>query len=270
MAIVNAYGQALAEYEYDPYGNIVSQSGPFADINPLRYRGYVYDSETQFYYLQSRYYDPEIGRFINADSYASTGQGILGNNMFAYCGNNPVSREDTGGEFWHLVIGGVIGGIIGGISAAVSGGDVTDILIGTAAGAAGGVLAATGAGVVAQALGSAAISMTSNAVGQAKKMVTGKQDEFNFGDMLFDGAVGLACGAWGGNGASYGNSGGIMQAGKQLFKRGFFNPQARSYYAKVAHNMGGEYVFKPLLKSLGKSSIGSAIVTGKNLLLSMN
>ena len=89
--------------------------------------------------------------------------------MFAYCGNNPVSREDTGGEFWHLVIGGVIGGIIGGISAAVSGGDVTDILIGTAAGAAGGVLAATGAGVVAQALGSAAISMTSNAVGQAKK-----------------------------------------------------------------------------------------------------
>ena len=60
--------------------------------------GYVYDTETQFYYLQSRYYDPEIGRFINADSYASTGQGILGNNMFAYCGNNPVNYCDPAGE----------------------------------------------------------------------------------------------------------------------------------------------------------------------------
>ena len=49
------------------------------------------------YYLQSRYYDPEIGRFINADSLASTGQGILGNNMFAYCGNNPVNYEDLTG-----------------------------------------------------------------------------------------------------------------------------------------------------------------------------
>ena len=46
MAIVNAYGQALAEYEYDPYGNIVSQSGPLADVNPLRYRGYVYDTDS--------------------------------------------------------------------------------------------------------------------------------------------------------------------------------------------------------------------------------
>ena len=62
--------------------------------NPLRYRGYVYDTETGLYYLQSRYYDPEMGRFINADGYASTGQGILGTNMFAYCGNNPVKNID--------------------------------------------------------------------------------------------------------------------------------------------------------------------------------
>ena len=66
-------------------------------MNPLRYRGYVYDTETGFYYLQSRYYDPEIGRFLNADAYTSTGQGVLGNNMFVYCGNNPASRCDTAG-----------------------------------------------------------------------------------------------------------------------------------------------------------------------------
>ena len=55
------------------------------------------------YYLQSRYYDPELGRFINADNYPYTGQGLTGNNMFAYCGNNPVSRSDGGGCFWDTV-----------------------------------------------------------------------------------------------------------------------------------------------------------------------
>jgi len=63
-----------------------------ANINPFRYRGYYYDVETGLYYLQSRYYDPEIGRWINADGYVSTGQELLGFNMFVYCGNNPVSR----------------------------------------------------------------------------------------------------------------------------------------------------------------------------------
>jgi len=64
---------------------------------PLRYRSYVYDTETGFYYLQSRYYDPTIGRFINADGLVSTGQGLLGNNMFAYCQNNPVVYRDPSG-----------------------------------------------------------------------------------------------------------------------------------------------------------------------------
>lgn len=67
--------------------------------NPLRYRGYVYDTETGFYYLQSRYYDPELSRFINVDALVSTGQGLLGNNMFACCRNNPVNRKDTSGTF---------------------------------------------------------------------------------------------------------------------------------------------------------------------------
>lgn len=65
--------------------------------NPLRYRGYVYDNETGFYYLQSRYYDPTTGRFLNADAFASTGQGLLGNNMFVYCLNNPVRYHDVSG-----------------------------------------------------------------------------------------------------------------------------------------------------------------------------
>ena len=61
--------------------------------------GYVYDEETGLYYLQSRYYDPEIGRFLNADAFASTGQGFTGNNMFAYCLNNPANNEDPFGFY---------------------------------------------------------------------------------------------------------------------------------------------------------------------------
>ena len=202
------------------------------------------------------------------DLLTATPMELTDKNLFAYCDNNPVVRTDEDGEFWHLVVGGAIGGIIGAISSAASGGDVVDVLIGAVAGAAGGVLAASGAGIALQALGAAAISATSNAASQVNHIVKDESGEtkFDVGDMLFDSAVGLVCGIWGGNGASYGNSGGIMAAGKQLFKRGFFNPQARSYYAKVAHNMGGEYVFKPLLKSLGKSALGSSVVAAKNIL----
>ncbi|MBO5014497.1 MAG: RHS repeat-associated core domain-containing protein, partial [Bacteroidaceae bacterium] len=76
-------------------------TGDLAEINPLRYRGYYYDSDTALYYLQSRYYDPKIGRFINADGFISTGQGITGNNMFAYCGNNPIIRADCCGHCYY-------------------------------------------------------------------------------------------------------------------------------------------------------------------------
>ena len=101
MSTVDGQGAVVASYNYDPYGNLISDEpaeNAVGHLNPLRYREYYYDSESGFYYLQSRYYDPELGRFINADSYASTGQGILSNNMFAYCGNCPVVYTDPSGE----------------------------------------------------------------------------------------------------------------------------------------------------------------------------
>ena len=98
--------ESVATYEYDAWGNILSSSGSLAEINPLRYRGYYYDNETGFYYLQSRYYDPANRRFINADTYSSTDPGdAIGCNMFAYCGNNPVMRNDYSGDaWWHWVV----------------------------------------------------------------------------------------------------------------------------------------------------------------------
>ena len=117
VQIIDANGVMQAEYVYSPWGEIVSAEGDLAEINPLRYRGYYYDSETGFYYLQSRYYDPENHRFINADSYASTGQGFLGVNMFAYCNNLPVILHDSNGEFPSLLIVipiVIIAGLLGG------------------------------------------------------------------------------------------------------------------------------------------------------------
>jgi RHS repeat-associated protein len=69
-----------------------------AAVNPFRYRSYFYDSETQLYYLQSRYYNPVWGRFVNADGRINTSLGILGINVFAYCLNNPVNAKDFTGR----------------------------------------------------------------------------------------------------------------------------------------------------------------------------
>ena len=103
--ILNSNGQVENIYEYDAWGNLLyTQSiDNVLQYNPLRYRGYVYDEETKLYYLQSRYYDPIMGRFINADGMVSTGQGLLGNNMFAYCGNNPVNLYDPDGRCYRVL-----------------------------------------------------------------------------------------------------------------------------------------------------------------------
>ena len=112
VALLNSEGAVIARYDYDAWGKIrsitdannasISDASHIANINPLRYRGYYYDADTGFYYLQSRYYDPIIKRFINADSQFSTDL-TGGLNLFAYCGNNPVNRVDYSGEFWGLV-----------------------------------------------------------------------------------------------------------------------------------------------------------------------
>ena len=116
IAILDRTGYPVVQYTYNAWGELLSATGPMLSslgaLNPLLYRGYVYDRETGLYYLQSRYYNPEIGRFISADNYPSTGQGLTGNNMFAYCGNNPVSRADSSGEFFNTVCGALIGGLI--------------------------------------------------------------------------------------------------------------------------------------------------------------
>ena len=103
MGLVDTSGNSVASYTYDPYGKVLTATGALAEKNPLRYRGYYYDSESGLYYLLSRYYDPATRRFVNADSYASTNQSIISYNMFAYCKNCPVFSIDVYGDDSRLV-----------------------------------------------------------------------------------------------------------------------------------------------------------------------
>lgn len=100
--IVDKDGKAVAEYAYDAWGNMLTENNgtlTVGKLNPFRYRSYVYDEETGLYYLQSRYYDPLTGRFLNADVYCDTESGTpLSTNMFAYCENNAINNVDYSGN----------------------------------------------------------------------------------------------------------------------------------------------------------------------------
>ena len=121
VAILDASGNIVAKYAYDAWGKLLNvtdatgadksaDSAFIGNINPVRYRSYYYDTETGLYYLQSRYYDPEVGRFINADGILGANGSILAYNLFAYCGNNPIRRSDPNGCFF--IADDVLGGII--------------------------------------------------------------------------------------------------------------------------------------------------------------
>ena len=114
---MNSSNQLVAKYAYDAWGNCtvtplvadtaghsITDANHIAHINPFRYRGYYYDTETGLYYLNSRYYDPQTGRFLNADALLGANGDILSYNLFAYCSNNPVMYSDpTGHGFFDWV-----------------------------------------------------------------------------------------------------------------------------------------------------------------------
>ena len=219
--------KVYATYTYDAWGKLIGMtdangnsildkqdtSFAFANRNPLRYRGYYYDVETGFYYLQSRYYDPANHRFINADAYASTDSNdAISCNMFAYCGNNPANRSDETGDFWNFVVGAVAGAVVNAVSTAVSavkeggiealteGKTWAKIGVSAATGAIGGVVAASGVGIVAASAwgaGTAAIESAGHQLIDNGK-IDGEQ-------LLVDTVVGAIGGAAGGKGATHGN-----------------------------------------------------------------
>jgi len=117
IGIIDDTGAVVARYTYDPWGkplavkdgngvDIAANATHVANVNPFRYRGYFYDVESGFYYVSSRYYDPEVGRFISPDTtdvLTATPMELTDKNLYAYCDNNPVVRVDHGGQFWDTV-----------------------------------------------------------------------------------------------------------------------------------------------------------------------
>ena len=118
VAVYNLDGEKLISYTYDAWGNFTQTThvqGTVAHYNPFRYRGYYYDTDIGMYYLQSRYYDAKIGRFISPDSssvLSATPGALTDNNLYAYCDNNPVMRADDDGEFWITLVGKFACGVV--------------------------------------------------------------------------------------------------------------------------------------------------------------
>lgn len=194
IAIYNEGGGKIGTYSYDAWGNfIVTVSSGITtleraiveDYNPYRYRGYYFDIESGWYYLQSRYYNPEWGRFISPDHHnvlMATPMGLTDKNLFAYCDNNPTMRIDENGEFWNIVAGAVIGAAINiGVSyftTVLSGGKYTleNAIVDGLSGAVTGAFAATGLGAIAQGL----VGMvTSGAASLLTDMLEGKKIDVN-------------------------------------------------------------------------------------------
>ena len=185
IGVYNSTGKKIGAYTYDAWGkcslsvangNTILEDKVVAFYNPFRYRGYYYDYETGYYYLQTRYYNPEWGRFLNADAYVSTGTGLLGYNMFAYCNNNPVMNVDPNGEFFISItvlciaafatVGAIGGGIVAYNGAKNSGVDDDELWKYAAGGAIaggliGGIAGYVAAPAIASATGIAGISVTS-------------------------------------------------------------------------------------------------------------
>ena len=214
-------GAITATYTYDDWGRTLSCTGDVDDagvgglVNPFRYRGYYYDSETGYYYLNSRYYDPETGRFLNADDIDFLGAdgSSLSYNLFAYCMNNPVNLSDETGTWpsWATKLAIGIGAIV--IGAAV-----------VAATAATGGVAAAFVGAAVAGLKAAAVSgIIGAAVGAGTRAVSHRVSTGSWsgaGKAAVDGAVdGFANGFM---------TGGIMAGGSQILSSGF----------KVAANAG--------------------------------
>ena len=211
IGILNQSGTQIVSYQYDPWGKVLSVDGSEAStigqLNPIRYRGYYYDTETGFYYLQSRYYDPITRRMINADIPEITvfdpSNPQWNKNLFAYCDNNPVMRVDGSGGFWNFVVGAVAGALVGGISSIIgqiaSGEEINwgSVAVSAGAGALSGLLVASGVGVVGSVIGNAVISGGESVATQAIE-----KGSVDFGEAAGHAILGGAMGAVGGKGGT--------------------------------------------------------------------
>jgi RHS repeat-associated protein len=257
--LIDESGTLVVQYEYDSWGKPLaitgSKAGSIGERNPFRYRGYYYDDETGMYYLQSRYYDPEIRRFINADDVdvLKAQDDLYDKNLYAYCDNNPVIRKDKYGNLWtELAIGAIAGAAIGGLVSIVSQVyltgtiDAKTLINDTVASALSGALAVTGIGKFGQIIGNGAIG--------AGNYIVSEGDNATGPGLMYSAFVGGIGGFVGGPGLNLEKQMGIRNYSKSVIKK-FNSPKKIAMY--TAKKVG---VKKCILGS-AKQFVKSAAVT---------
>ena len=176
IQIYNASGTLVGSYTYDAWGKVTENATSadtqnITETNPIRYRGYYYDTETRLYYVNSRYYDPAVKRFVNSDDdllSATSPETLTDKNYFTYCDNNPVGRADGEGNFWHIVIGAAVSGVLSATTQVIEQGgihsqkDVAKAAVCLVTGAISGGVGATGIGVFASAGIDAGLTMVTS------------------------------------------------------------------------------------------------------------
>jgi RHS repeat-associated protein len=209
----------MTEYKYDAWGGACAKSGTMSstlgDINPFRYRGYIYDDETKMYYCRARYYSPDLQRFISPDPVMGNVGEPLAHNWYIYCRNDPTEHYDPEGTFLlgvmaTRVIGALVGAFVGVVSQYVG-----DIMVNALSGKTGAdlfvpnsSLADYGAAALSGAIASTSITKTgaiivNGVIGGATYLVncSAKGDEANFVDFIMSTGIGMVGGAIGGSGA---------------------------------------------------------------------
>ena len=281
--IYSMFMEIFREYTYDAWGNITGvyneNGNPVTDlddpayINPLRYRGYYYDDESGLYYLNSRYYNPEWGTFISADTsnVLDIQRDLYDKNLYAYCDNNPIIRKDSEGYYWNVIIGAVLGGGINLISNAIEGGCTpSEILISVVCGAVSGGFAATGFGGVA---GQMLVGGLSSAIETGVKNYR-KYNEKNMS--LKEAIIGTVVDA--GLGATFATVGfegtGALKKSNQIVKK--THQAIKNYTQKTVHPIvksNARSVFRQsrsyIVRTIKSSSIDSVISFAANKALSM-
>ena len=205
VAIYNG-STKVAEYIYDAWGNQKIMDGNsvevadlthIANVNPFRYRGYYWENDIQLYYLMSRYYDPQTGRFINADGLEYLDpESINGLNLYAYCGNNPIMYTDITGHswesFWNSTGGKIVGTVL--IIGAMVALSIATAGVGTAVVGAlgGGFWAAVAGGAVGGAISGAIFGAGISMISQG---VTNGYSNIDYGQVAIEGLIGMASGA---------------------------------------------------------------------------
>ena len=216
IALLDGSGNVVVQYVYDAWGNHAVLDANGADItdvdhignlNPFRYRGYYYDTETGLYFLKTRYYDPETGRFITIDdiSYIDP-ETINGLNLYAYCGNNPVMRTDENGNAWWEWLLGALLVIV-----------VTAAVVVTAGAAAAAIGTAIGVGtalVNATMVGAAIGGLVAGGVELVSQGITNNWQSVNFGSLAIEAFTGSL------SGAAAGMMGASTSVGVRLAARG--------------------------------------------------